>query len=374
MKKTRITTIVGTRPEIIRLSEIIKKLDLYFDHRLIHTGQNPDPNLKDIFFSDLDLRQPDKYFGSTSSSLGTFLGDLFISIEQELSENRPQAIVILGDTNSALCSIIAKRNGIPVYHLEAGNRSFDLNVPEEINRRIVDHTADFNLVYSELARGNLLAEGIHPRKIALIGSPMNEVLECNILKIRESAILSKLNLTSKNYFLVSLHRQENVDSIERLKSILASLELASEEYNLPVIISTHPRTRTKINQLDFKLTDNLQFHPPFGFLDYNQLQLNAKIVISDSGSISEEAAILGFPAITLRDSMERPEALEAGSIIMSGTNPNQLLEALRIADTHGFGASVPIEYAIPDTSSRVVNYLLSTVHQYNFWNGIRKLN
>lgn len=374
MKKTKVTTIVGTRPEIIRLSAIIKKFDKHFDHRLIHSGQNPDPNLKDIFFTELGLRQPDLYFGGDHKSLGTFLAKLFVEIEAELINNRPDAVVILGDTNSALSAIIAKRFGIPIYHLEAGNRSFDLNVPEEINRKIVDHASDFNLVYTTLARNNLIAEGIHPRKLALIGSPLMEVLAEHSDKISSSKILDELKLKAKEYFLVSVHRQENVDFPERLKTLLNSLTKVSDVFEMPVIISTHPRTRKKLLELTDQKQTNLVFHEPFGFLDYNHLQSQARMVLSDSGTISEESAMLGFPAVTLRDSMERPEALEAGTIVMSGIEPDRVIEAINLVESGGFASITPSEYRIPDTSTRVVNFLVSTVHQYNFWNGIRKLD
>jgi UDP-N-acetylglucosamine 2-epimerase (non-hydrolysing) len=372
VNKTKVTTIVGTRPEIIRLSAIIKKFDKHFHHRLIHTGQNPDPNLKDVFFEDLGLRPPDLYFGGDHTSLGTFLATLFVEIEKELIQNRPDAVVILGDTNSALSAILAKRFGIPIYHLEAGNRSFDLNVPEEINRKIVDHASDFNMVYTTLARNNLIAEGIHPRKLALIGSPLMEVLAEHKEKIDASKILEKLQLNPNGYFLVSAHRQENVDFPERLKMLVATLTRVSEEFGLPVLVSTHPRTRKKLLELSSQDNPNLIFHEPFGFIDYNHLQSKARMVLSDSGTISEESAMLGFPAITLRDSMERPEALEAGTIVMSGIEPERVIEAITLVESEGFGSISPIEYRIPDTSTRVVNFLISTVHQYNFWNGIRK--
>jgi UDP-N-acetylglucosamine 2-epimerase (non-hydrolysing) len=278
----------------------------------------------------------------------------------------------LGDTNSALSAILAKRFGIPIYHLEAGNRSFDLNVPEEINRKIVDHASDFNMVYTTLARNNLIAEGIHPRKLALIGSPLMEVLAEHKEKIDASKILEKLQLNPNGYFLVSAHRQENVDFPERLKMLVATLTRVSEEYGLPVLVTTHPRTRKKLQDLSDKQNPNLIFHEPFGFVDYNHLQLKARMVLSDSGTISEESAMLGFPAITLRDSMERPEALEAGTIVMSGIEPERVIEAITLVESEGFGSISPIEYRIPDTSTRVVNFLISTVHQYNFWNGIRK--
>lgn len=372
MKKTKVTTIVGTRPEIIRMSEIIKKFDLNFDHRLIHTGQNPDPKLKDIFFDDLELRAPDLYFGGDHTSLGTFLASLFVEMEKELVENRPDAVVILGDTNSALCAILAKRFGIPVYHLEAGNRSFDLNVPEEINRKIIDHTADFNLVYTTLARNNLIAEGIHPRKLALIGSPMYEVLAVHGKKIKDSKILDQLTLKKGGYFLVSAHRQENVDFPDRLALLVKTLQLVTETFGMPVLVSTHPRTRKKLLELAGSENKNIIFHEPFGFIDYNNLQVNARMVLSDSGTISEEASILGFPAITLRDSMERPEALEAGTIVMSGIEPERVIEAIELVERQGLGSIKPVEYLVPDNSIRVTNFLISTVYQYAFWNGIRR--
>jgi len=370
--RTKVTTFVGTRPEIIRLACVIEKFDQLFDHRLIHTGQNPDPLLREVFFSDLGLREPDLYFPDNHSSLGTFLSTLFINTEKELIENRPDAILILGDTNSALSSIIAKRMGIPIYHLEAGNRSFDSNVPEEINRRIVDHIADMNFPYSELARSNLLSEGIHPRKLSLMGSPLPEVFNKHIDAIKGSKILSELKLKKDGYFLVSAHRQENVDSDERLTLLIETLNRLQKEYDVPVLVSTHPRTRLRLEKLSMKKNDEIIFHTPFGFFDYNNLQLNARAVLSDSGTISEESVILGFPALTIRDSMERPEALEAGSIIMCGISPDQVLEAVGILESSTKSLLPPREYQIPDTSTRIANVLISTVHQHAFWSGLRK--
>jgi UDP-N-acetylglucosamine 2-epimerase len=370
MTKLKVTTIVGTRPEIIRLSEIIKKFDTFFDHRLIHTGQNQSPLLKDIFFIDLDLRAPDLYFGGEHSSLGSFLGEMFIKIEKELLDNKPDAIVILGDTNSALSSILAKRIGIPVYHLEAGNRSFDHNVPEEINRKIVDHTADFNLVYTELARNNLISEGLHPRKIALIGSPLYEVINAQKTKIENSKVLVNLGLKTNEYVLVSAHRQENIDYKYRFRQFLSTLEEVSKVYKLPVLISTHPRTKKQIDSNKIFKDKNIMFHDPFNFTDYNNLQKNALVVLSDSGTISEESAMLGFKAITIRDSMERPEALESGSIVMSGTDPKHIIQAIDLVLKSNLSHGIPIEYTIKDTSSRVLNFILSTVHQHRFWNSL----
>jgi len=354
------------------MSEIIKKFDQHFDHRLVHTGQNSDNSLKDVFFADLGLRLPDVIFEGEHASLGLFLGSLFVKMEKELVENRPDAVVILGDTNSALSAILAKRFGIPIYHLEAGNRSFDSNVPEEINRRIVDHTSDFNMVYTTLARNNLIAEGIPARKLALTGTPLLEVINANKSKIDKSKVLDNLKLKPKGYFLVSAHRQENVDFTNRLDMLLESLEAVAEKYKLPVLISTHPRTRKKLQGHKALSNPLLTFHEPFGFLDYVKLQANARMVLSDSGTISEESAILGFPAITIRDSMERPEALEAGSIIMSGIEKSRLLETIELVEASKSSAVIPVEYQIPDTSTRIVNFLISTVHQHAFWNGLHQ--
>lgn len=372
--KTKVTTFVGTRPEIIRMSAIIAKFDQHFDHRLVHTGQNPDPLMKDIFFEELGVRQPDSYFKDDHKSLGEFLANLFIATEKELNEHRPDAIVILGDTNSALAAIIAKRFGIAIYHLEAGNRSFDANVPEEINRRIVDHIADFNFPYSELARANLISEGIHPRKIALMGSPLYEVLHNNAAAIQSCDALKRIGLKEKEFFLISAHRQENVDSDERLTELLITLNVLAEKFELPVLVSTHPRTRKRIERIEMSKNELINFHEPFGFLDYNKLQSSARMVLSDSGTIAEESIILGFPAITIRDSMERPEALEAGSLVMSGINSERVLEAIQVVESSQKPSPSPEEYKFDDVSTRIVNFLLSTVHKYEFWNGIRKLS
>ena len=373
MKKTKVTTFVGTRPEIIRLACIIEKFDDVFDHRLVHTGQNPDPLMREIFLRELGVRTPDVSFQDNHESLGGFLGHLFVATEQELKENRPDAILILGDTNSALAAIMAKRLGVPIYHLEAGNRSFDSNVPEEINRRIVDHISDMNFPYSELARANLVAEGIHPRRISLMGSPLPEVFAKYLPKIKNSKILSQLKLKPKEYFLVSAHRQENVDSSERLTMLLDTLNNIAKKYDNTVLVSTHPRTKIQLDKLAIKVDSRIVFHSPFGFLDYNQLQINARMVLSDSGTVSEESVILGFPALTIRDSMERPEALESGSIIMCGINSTQVLEAIEMVEKSPKSKIHPNEYQIPDASTRVANVLISTVHQQTFWSGLRKL-
>lgn len=371
--KLKVTTVVGTRPEIIRLASIIKHFDSIFDHRLIHTGQNADPSLSDVFFEDLELRTPDALLGIVNDSLGTFLSGLFVSIEREFLEHRPDAVLILGDTNSSLVALLAKRLQIPIYHLEAGNRSFDANVPEEINRKAIDHLSDINMAYTQHAKANLIREGVHPRTISVIGSPLREVLSDIAPRIEKSGVLKSLNLSPKGYFLVSAHRQENVDSPERLEFLIESLNMLGDLYNLPILVSTHPRTRIRLNELTHVINPLINFHQPFGFIDYLALQLSAKIVLSDSGSISEEAAILGFPAITLRNSMERPEALETGSIIMSGLTPSEVRLAVEYQLANYEAAECPQDYQIADTSKRVANFLISTVGQLNFWNGIRPL-
>ncbi|CAN2171202.1 WecB UDP-N-acetylglucosamine 2-epimerase [Candidatus Nanopelagicaceae bacterium] len=371
MTKTKITTLVGTRPELIRLSSIIKRFDEVFEHRLVHTNQNSDPNLLDVFLKDLGIRKPDKNLGVIQSSLGEFLGDLMKKFEEELTENPPHALVILGDTNSALAGIIAKRRGIPVYHLEAGNRSFDSNVPEEINRKIIDHFADFNLAYTERARENLIREGISPRSIATIGSPLKEVLSNNLNSIISSKILTELGIKSKNYFLVSAHRQENIDNNLRLSKLVESLNTLAEKFDLPVIVSLHPRSKNRIDIAKLSFHPLVRLYEPFGFLDYNKLQLEARVVLSDSGSVSEEAVILGFPAITIRDSMERPEALESGCVIMSGITKEGIIEAISILESGATSQAPPKEYLISDTSTRVINFISSTIHQHGFWNGLR---
>ena len=371
-KKLKITTIVGTRPELIRLSSIIGRFDRSFEHRLIHTGQNSNINLSDIFFEELNIRKPDNSINVENKSLGFFLGKIFIEIESELNHFKPDAVVVLGDTNSALSAIIAKRNGIPVYHLEAGNRSFDENVPEEINRRILDHFADFNLAYTQQAKENLLREGLHPRNTIIIGSPLREVFMKYSKNIESSPVLSQLNLQSKQYFLVSVHRQENVDNPERLNKVIKALNSIAVKYELPIVISTHPRTKAKLEVVTESLNHFLQFHHPFGFFAYNKLQKEARVVLSDSGSVSEESVILDFPAITIRDSMERPEALETGSIILSGINDGGILNSIEILEKTDKPTSPPSEYFISDTSNRVVRFISSTINQHNFWSGLRK--
>ena len=358
---TKVMTVVGTRPEIIRLSEVIKRLDRTVEHVLVHTGQNYDYELNQIFFDDLGLREPDHFLDVDTSSLGHVLGEVLIKTEQVLLEERPDAFLVLGDTNSCVAAIMAKRMRIPVYHMEAGNRCFDENVPEETNRRMIDHVADFNLVYTEHARRNLLAEGLHPRRILLTGSPMREVLTAQRAAIDASDVLERLGLEEDRYFLVSAHREENVDSPARLASLLDCLEAVVAKYDLPVLVSTHPRTRKRLEALGREVP-GVRFHAPLGFHDYNHLQLKSRCVLSDSGTIAEESSILGFPAVTLRDSIERPEALDTGSIIMTGVDPANVLEGVSasIGAYQQMHHHSPAEYEVENTSARVISFILST--------------
>ena len=368
---TKVMTVVGTRPEIIRLSEVIKRLDATVDHVLVHTGQNYDYELNEIFFDELGLRKPDHYLQVDTSSLGRVLGEVLIKTEQVLLQEKPDAFLVLGDTNSCIAAVMAKRMRIPVYHMEAGNRCFDENVPEETNRRMIDHVADFNLVYTEHARRNLLAEGIHPRRILLTGSPMNEVLAAQRSAIEASDVLDRLGLEQGGYFLVSAHREENVDDPARLSALLDCLDAVVSEHELPVLVSTHPRTRSRLEAAGREVA-GVRFHKPLGFHDYNHLQLKARCVLSDSGTIAEESSLLGFPAVTLRDSIERPEALDAGSIIMTGLDPENVLLGLTCASRTRSGV-VPTDYSITNSSERTVNYLVSTSSRHMAWAGVRRL-
>ena len=371
----KVVTIIGTRPEIIRLSSTMKLLDKHLKQIVIHTGQNYDYELNEIFFEDLGLRKPDYFLGVDTSTLGHVLGETIIKSEEVLLKEKPDAVLILGDTNSSIAGIIAKRLRIPIFHMEAGNRSFDMNVPEEINRRIIDHIADFNLVYTEHARRHLLSEGIPHRRIYLTGSPMFEVLNDNMEKIKNSKILADLKLEKKKYFIVSTHREENVDNPKHLKQILTVLNNLAEEYNVPVVVSTHPRTRKRLEDLSQSpITDHrLLFLKPFGFNDYVNLQMNALCAISDSGTISEESAILSFPAISLRQSMERPEAQDAGTIILTGFEPEIVLSSIRsvmIEHEQKKYEHIPFEYSVSNTSWRVLKLILGNTKLSNKWWGI----
>jgi UDP-N-acetylglucosamine 2-epimerase (non-hydrolysing) len=370
-EKIRVTTILGTRPEIIRLSEIIKKFDKYFSHRLFFSSQNRESFVGINFFDELGVRQPNVIMENTTSSTAEFLALLLVQIERELQENRPDAVLILGDTNTSLAAIVVKKLGIPIYHLEAGNRSFDSNVPEEVNRTIVDHIADFNLAYSRKAESNLLSEGIDSRNCIVIGTPLREVIEANRGKIDQSKILSVLSLNAKDYFLVSAHRQENIDDSQRLAELLKTLNKVAEKFSCPVVVTTHPRLKAMLNKTDVETNRLINFVTPLGFSDYCKLQLNARVVLSDSGSISEESALMNFKAITLRDSMERPEALEVGSILMSGLNSSRVIQAIEFLENSSEYVPVPVDYLIDNSSERVLNFIQSTYHVRDFWLGRR---
>jgi len=360
-------TIVGTRPEIIRLSRVMARLDEAVEHVLVHTGQNYDYELNQMFFEQLNLRHPDHYLGVDTSSLGTVLGETLIRSEQVLSKERPDAVLMLGDTNSAVAALIAKRMRIPTYHMEAGNRCFNDDVPEETNRKFVDHIVDFNLVYTEHARRNLLAEGIPPRRIMLTGSPMWEVIEHHRTAIDASTALRDFNLTSGEYFVLSAHREENVDRPERLDRLLDCLEEVRRRWSRPIFVSTHPRTRKRLIQLRREV-DGVIWHSPIGFHDYVHLQQHAFCVLSDSGTVSEESAILNFPAVTLRESIERPEALDAGTILMAGLDSDNLTEAIKAACcSRPVRPTLPPEYLVPDVSERTLRFIISTYKTGRSW-------
>ena len=373
--RPKVLTVVGTRPEIIRLAAVIARLDREVDHVLVHTGQNYDYELNEVFFEDLGLRRPDHFLGADTSSLGAVLGSILTKVEAVLLAEAPDAVLVLGDTNSCIAAVMAKRMRIPTYHMEAGNRSFDENVPEETNRRLVDHVADYNLVYTEHARRNLLAEGLHPSRILLTGSPMREVLEANRAQIEASDVLEREGLTAGGFFLVSAHREENVDDPERLAALLGSLRAVRDAYGLPVLVSTHPRTRARLEEQPAELKDGIHLHRPFGFHDYVHLQTTARAVLSDSGTISEESSLLGFPAVSLRDAIERPEALDTGVTVTTGVRPDAVLDGLGTAlaqfDAEG-PSPVPADYQIADTSRRVANFIRSTFHTHHERSGIRR--
>ena len=380
MSRLKVMTILGTRPEIIRLSRVMARLDDFTDHCLVHTGQNWDYNLNEVFFEDLGVRRPDHFLGIGGGSLGETLGRILIESEKVIRAERPDAVLILGDTNSAISAIIARRLKVPVYHMEAGNRSYDRNVPEETNRKLVDHIADFNLVYTEHARRHLLSEGIAHRRIYLTGSPMREVLDHYRDRIEASDALSRLGLTPQGYFVVSLHREENVDNAARLRSLLDTLNALAADHDMPVIVSTHPRTRKRMEALGGAPLDaRVRAMEPFGFHDYNALQKSAFCVISDSGTIAEESSILGFPAITPRDAIERPEGLDVGCLIMTGLNRDTIMEAVAAvtrlqAERRAAGRPhpLPADYAIDNTSERVLSLILGTARLSNGWDGIRQ--
>ena len=374
MNKLRVMTLLGTRPEIIRLSRVMAALDTCTDHTIVHTGQNYDHELNQVFFDDLQIRPPDVHLDVDTSSLGATLGDILAKTEQALKDIRPDALLVLGDTNSALGAIMAKRMQIPVYHMEAGNRCFDANVPEEINRRIVDHLADFNLVYSEHARRHLLAEGLPHRRVLLTGSPMREVLDTYKAGIEGSDAIERFGLAEGRYILASMHREENVDHPESLNRVLASLSAAGKAFDCPVLLSTHPRTRKRLEALGNDPEQlGITCTSPMGFLDYCRLQMSAFCVVSDSGTITEESSILGFPAVTLRRSMERPEGMDTGSIILTGLDVDTVVNSIAYTNriwSDGQHPPAPAAYDVTNVSQRVCSLILGTAKLAHEWSGL----
>lgn len=362
MKKLKLMTILGTRPEIIRLSEIIKKADKYFEHILVHTGQNWDYTLNKVFFDDLELREPDYYLDSVGNNLGETIGNIISKSYEILEKEKPDALLLLGDTNSALSAIAAKRLKVPIFHMEAGNRCFDQNLPEEINRKIVDHISDINLPYTENSRRYLLAEGFRKEHIFVTGSPMTEVLEINKEKIENSNILEKLNLKPNKYILLSIHREENIDKKETFNNLIESINEVAEVYKLPIIFSVHPRTQKKLKERKVKFNSLVQEMKPFGFFDYCNLQKNSFCVLSDSGTLSEESAILEFPGISIRTSTERPEVIDKGNIILAGIKKDEVLSSLEIA-TEMFKTDnkkvKPYDYLDNNVSDKVIKVIRS---------------
>lgn len=364
MDKLKVMTIVGTRPEIIRLSRVIAKLDVYCEHVLVHTGQNYDYELNEVFFRDLGLRKPDVFLEAAGTTAAETIGQVIMAADKAMQAHQPEALLVLGDTNSGLAAIAAKRRKIPIFHMEAGNRCFDFRVPEEINRRIVDHTSDINLTYSEIAREYLLREGLPPDQIIKTGSPMREVIEHYLPGIEASDVLSRLALSAQHYFVVSCHREENVDSPESLAKLFDILNALAERYQEPVIVSTHPRTRKRMDTLGLSADPLVQFHKPFGFLDYVRLQTQARAVLSDSGTITEESSILNFPALNLREVHERPEGFEEASVIFVGLNIDRMLQALGIMETQPRGEARGLKMVNDYKPDNVSDKMLRIIQSY----------
>ncbi len=362
MEKLKLMTIIGTRPEIIRLSEVIKLADRYFNHVLVHTGQNWDYSLNKVFFEDLELRNPDFYLNSAGDNLGQTMGNIISMSYQVMKQEKPDAVLVLGDTNSALSTISAKRLKIPIFHMEAGNRCWDWNVSEMINRKIVDHISDINMPYTEHARRYLISEGIDAKNIFVTGSPMREVLQKNIQKIEKSDVLEKLELKKNNYIVVSSHREENIDNEKNFISLMEAINNIAKMYNMPIIFSTHPRTKNIINKRNFKFNSLVKNVEPFGFIDYNKLQKNSFCVVSDSGTLSEESAILGFTGVLIRTSTERPEVLDKGSIIIGGITTKTVIQAIELAismKNDGDNIEINKEYEDINVSSKVIKIIQS---------------
>lgn len=363
MKKLKVMTVVGTRPEIIRLSRVLAALDKTCDHILVHTGQNYDYELSQVFFDDLGIRKPDRFLDAAKGSASATIGNILIAMDEVLVAERPDALLVLGDTNSCLSVIPAKRRRIPIFHMEAGNRCFDARVPEETNRRIVDHTADINLTYSDIAREYLLAEGLPPDRIIKTGSPMFEVLHYYMDRIDASDVLDRLNLAEHDYFVVSAHREENIESDRTFFRLVDIINDVADRYERPVIVSTHPRTKNRIEAAGITFHPNVQLGKPLGFHDYVRLQKSARAVLSDSGTITEEASILNFPAINLREAHERPEGMEEGVVIMAGLSVERVRQALTILETQARGAERDLrlvsDYSMPNVSEKIVRILHS---------------
>jgi UDP-N-acetylglucosamine 2-epimerase len=364
MKKLKVLTVVGTRPEIIRLSRVLLKLDATesIEHILVHTGQNYDYELNEVFFKDLGLRKPDYFLNAAGGNATTTAGQILINIDPVLEEVQPDSFLVLGDTNSCLCAIAAKKRKIPIFHMEAGNRCFDQRVPEETNRKIVDHISDINLTYSDIAREYLLREGISADRIIKTGSPIYEVVQAYLKQIESSEVLKELTLEKGKYFLVSAHREENINSDNFMK-LVATLNAIAEKYQLPVIVSTHPRTRNKIKETGVKFNALIKLMKPLGFHDYNHLQKYAKVVLSDSGTISEESSIMNFPALNIRDAHERPEAMEEASVMMVGLNIDRIMQALVILDYQKRGDKRTLrpvyDYNMPNVSEKIIRIIIS---------------
>ncbi|MCH4996226.1 UDP-N-acetylglucosamine 2-epimerase (non-hydrolyzing) [Pectobacterium versatile] len=363
MKKLKVMSVVGTRPEIIRLSRVLDKLDSYCEHIIVHTGQNYDYELNEVFFNDLGIRKPDFFLNAAGKNAAETIGQVIIKVDQVLESIQPEAMLVLGDTNSCISAIPAKRRKIPIFHMEAGNRCFDQRVPEETNRRIVDHTADINLTYSSIARDYLLAEGLPADRIIKTGSPMYEVLNHYMPQIDASDVLSRLNLKGNNFFVVSAHREENVDSPKQLSKFADILNTIAQQFDIPVIVSTHPRTRNRIEAQGLQFHKNIQLLKPLGFHDYNHLQKHAKVVLSDSGTINEESSIMNFPALNLREAHERPEGMEEASVMMVGLSVERVMQSLDILKTQSTGENRLLrlveDYSMPNVSDKVLRIILS---------------
>ncbi|WP_209329496.1 non-hydrolyzing UDP-N-acetylglucosamine 2-epimerase [Lunatimonas salinarum] len=361
MGRLKVVTVIGTRPEIIRLAECIKKCDEFFDHILVHTGQNYDYTLNEIFFEDLELRKPDHFLNVAGEHLGATIGNVISKSYEILTAEKPDALLVLGDTNSVLCTIAAKRLKIPIFHMEAGNRCFDQNVPEEINRKISDHISDINLTYTEHSRRYLLSEGFRKDHVFVTGSPLREVLTKYASKIEGSDVVDRLKLQKGKYMVVSAHREENIDLKNHFEQLVESLNAVADKYQFPIIFSTHPRTRKRIDGNKIVFHPLIQNIPPLGFFDYVKLQQNAFVVLSDSGTISEESAMMGFPAVSIRTSTERPEAIDAGTVVLGGISKDQIFGSIELTTKLAINreTALPWEYNVTNTSERVVKLIQS---------------